>query len=294
MKNKTKTLKILAFIMASWLYTACTEVPPRINYEPEIPLLRDTTYTVNPVPDAENRNAVIEDITGIRCVNCPDAATTAKNIKDGNDDGRVVIVAIHPKSLGFFTAPLDGDSFNTQEGEDIVQNLIGVPRGLPSGPVNRIKFDGESEVTLPPAKWSGYANDVLGQKSKVNLEADLTPVKETRSAIINIKATFLQNDPTPVNLTVMLLEDNIIGHQYTIDGKVDDYVHEHIFRKTITPFSGIQLAESVTAGTVIEKGFSFEVSEDFEFDNCSVVVMVNKVDDENKEVLQAKEIKFKK
>jgi hypothetical protein len=88
--------------------------PPRINYDPEIPLLKDTVYIVNPVPPAQDRNAVIEDITGIRCVNCPDAAETAKGIKDGKDEGRVVLVAIHPISLGFFTAPLEGDSFNTQ------------------------------------------------------------------------------------------------------------------------------------------------------------------------------------
>jgi hypothetical protein len=293
MKTRMRIAKLLVLVLTSLIYVGCTEVPPRINYDPEIPLLKDTVYTVNPVPPAQDRNAVIEDITGIRCVNCPDAAETAKGIKDGKDEGRVVLVAIHPISLGFFTAPLEGDSFNTQEGEDIVQNLIGVPRGLPSGPVNRIKFDGENEVTLPPAKWSGYVSDVLSQKASVNLDVELTPLKETRSAVINIKSTFLQQDETQVNLTVMLLEDKIIGHQYTIDGKVDDYLHEHIFRETITPYSGIRLAESVTPGTVIEKGFSFEVPEGFEFDNCSVVVMINKVDDENKEVLQVKELKLK-
>ena len=61
------------------MFSACEEVPPAIDFsEPVVPS-KDSTYTVSTEPPAQHKAVLIEDITGVRCINCPDAALKAKD-----------------------------------------------------------------------------------------------------------------------------------------------------------------------------------------------------------------------
>ena len=88
-----KKFRILISAFVLLTIVACEEVPPLINYE-ESKSLKDTTYLINTVPAAELKNVLLEDVSGVKCVNCPDAAVIAKSIMDAFP-GRVFTSVLH-------------------------------------------------------------------------------------------------------------------------------------------------------------------------------------------------------
>ena len=59
------------------LFVSCEEEPPYIKFT-EKPLL-DTVY-MSPAPNAQAKKALVIDVTGVRCNNCPRAAKVAKDL----------------------------------------------------------------------------------------------------------------------------------------------------------------------------------------------------------------------
>ena len=83
----------------------CTEVPPFIDFSEPILLAKDTTYITTDIPQNVLKNVLIEDISGVKCNNCPKAADIAHDIQGKNDLGRVVVMTLHSNKYGAFTAP---------------------------------------------------------------------------------------------------------------------------------------------------------------------------------------------
>src|SRR6478735_751917 len=73
---------------------ACKEEPPYINYEPEY-ITFETTYVDVNVPVPQPREVLIEDISGVKCVNCPDAAEVVRDLKE-QYPGRVNSITNYP------------------------------------------------------------------------------------------------------------------------------------------------------------------------------------------------------
>jgi Outer membrane protein Omp28 len=280
---------VLGLTLFLILSNGCKEVPPFINYEPEILLANDTTYLLTSAPVAEDKNLLIEDISGVRCINCPAAAEMAHMIKTNNPEGRVVVLTLHTNKYGIYTRPIT-DTFNTIEATLILDNLIGLPLGLPAGALDRKIFDGKTDAVLaPPSLWESYANQQLALKTKANLEFELIVNKESRSVIANIKATFLEDFADGAYLSVFLSESFINSDQLTPDGYDEEFEHNFILRKGITPYNGILLASEIEANRVFEKGFEFEVPDNLKFDNCNVVVLINKFKVGENDVIQSME-----
>src|SRR5687768_5815753 len=106
----------------------CEEESKGVRFtDPEKPLL-DTTYVISSVPSAQDKNVALFDVTGVRCNNCPEAASLARKIADTLHPGRVVVVALYPKSLPSLTSPWDGfDTMANADGEALTSNLGAIP-----------------------------------------------------------------------------------------------------------------------------------------------------------------------
>lgn len=289
-----KILKGLSgLITAMVLFAACEEIPPFINYEEDQFTGTDTTYVLDIVPAKQDKNVLIEDISGVRCPNCPEANALAQSILDANP-GRVAVMTIHPTSLKNLTNPIS-DTFNTDDGELIFQTLIGgSPQGgLPIGAVNRKLFlPDETSVGISDKKWQKYTLDELTLDAEVNL---VTSVVSLNGRTITIKsvATFTDTTTTPVYMTVAILESHMISPQETTTGRVEEYEHNHVLRDVITPYGGVKLADGVAeAGRVFERIMTFDISDKYVMDNCHILVFINKIDANNKEVLQVVEVKL--
>ena len=152
-------MKKIVFLSAivALLLSGCEETPPQIDFSIPVIPLKDSTY-IDPVPAPQHKAVLIEDITGVRCINCPDAALKAKDIIAQKSSDSVVVMAIYPTDvLDNFTHPYDGvPQLSTGIARQIVEAL-GTPQGLPNGYVDRITPSGAGRA-INYAEWINYVN----------------------------------------------------------------------------------------------------------------------------------------
>lgn len=271
-------MKQSSFLIFIILLFGCTEVPPFIDYSQPILLATDTTYITSDIPQNVKKNVLIEDISGVRCNNCPKAAEIAHDIQDKYPN-RIVVLTLHSNNYAAFTAPYpeSKDTFNTDEATQIVSNLIGEPTGLPAGAIDRKVFAGKtSKINQQYESWESQVIEQMAIIPKADLQLEI--IKQSgREIIANVKATFLEEDPSPTFMSVFIIESHIKSKQKMPDNTYDkDYLHNSILRKGITNFSGLKLADNVEVGRVFEKGFVFELPEKYDIEYCSMVVLINK------------------
>ena len=202
--------------------------------------------------EKQNRNVLIEEFTGRDCGYCPDGHRIANDIVNSNP-GRVWAVNIH--SGGY--AATDYPNFITEDG-DIIRTTIH-NGGYPSGAVNR-----STTGSLSRGEWSTKTTQQLSQSAECNIAGQVVINSETRLAMITVEVYYTGNSLTDKNyLTVMMLQDNIVGSQsgsYYNPSQVvsGGYNHMHVLRDVITPTWGDEIAPT-TAGTLITKVYSYEI-----------------------------------
>ena len=202
--------------------------------------------------EKQNRNVLIEEFTGRNCGYCPDGHLIANSIVNSNP-GRVWAVNIH--SGGY--APTSYPNFITEDG-DIIRSTIH-NGGYPSGAVNR-----STENTLSRGEWSSHTTTQMSQTAECNVAGQVVINSETRVATIEVEVYYTGNSNNDKNyLTVMMLQDNIVGSQsgssYNPSQVVSGgYNHMHILRDVITPTWGEEIAPT-TYGTFIRKIYSYEI-----------------------------------
>jgi len=242
-------MRLLLFILLfGFLFASCDHV--KNPYPPEVNLELDTTlypglwsdYENNEWPSFSentntNRNVLIEDFTGHKCVFCPAAADLAHALHEA-DPSRVYIASIHagPDGIGDFQSvsppdyPLD---FTNPEGVEIGlyfgENDGGFP-GNPRGTVNRFN---NGTIFQSPTQWTSMVNDQLNSNNlKINIQSELNYYEETKGAFLHVEL-----DPVDANvsenlgITVYLLEDSLVGDQKMSDNSHNsNYIHRDVHR----------------------------------------------------------------
>ena len=269
--------------------SACMEVGPPVNLGTDNTSNRSDTTYVDAAADApQQRMALLEEFTGVRCVNCPRAHTTILNLQAANP-GRIVPVGVH---TGLFANPYTGRSdFRIPEGPSI-ENLLGGAQGYPSGAINRTKFSAENQIVISDQKWSNYIGNELQGTPEVNLS--LTKVLDLANgkAQIQAKVKLNQAQSEAIHLTVYVVEDNIVDFQLTPTGVDSSYAHKHVLRKCITPYNGVNLvAPTLVANRVFEYNYEIALNPAWNRANTSVVAFVHRIGTD-KRVLQAGVVKL--
>ncbi len=245
-------------------------------------LTLDTTYVDPVIPTAQDRVVLLEDFTGVQCVNCPTAHSLAKSLSDSHP-GQVVSVSEHNYFEGAF--PNSDEDFRTDEAFAI-DALIGPTTIWPIGTVNRVQFAAEPAVLLITSKWTGYVEEQLTEPPIVNvsLETNLDPVRRTLSIIV--QAHFLETVSEATRISVMVLESGIVDPQQTNTGKQDDYVHNEVLRKMPTPATGELITNTTEVGRVIRKGYRVDLPSQWNLNELDVVAFIHLGEPDNKSVLQ--------
>lgn len=292
-----KKIVVIILIAASW--SACKEsIPPIVFGDSETLTLKDTCYqlTESEIPEAQYRGVLIEDITGVRCVNCPNAALTAASIKESATTNPVVILGLYPTGFRSFTFPYpDYEDLRTEIAQNVAANIFQFG-SLPAGGVNRKIFDGETKRDIPFSTWANRTNTFSGEKSIVNVEVS---IQEINDSTFNINGDFVFMEAAEAQpfVTIMLLEDNIKHPQDGLDGLDKEYKHKHVVRAAYTPYNGTPLLtcdiSETSRGLRVEKGWQITVPEGVVVDESSIALFLNYNDNENKEVIQCTEVKLK-
>jgi len=293
------------FLLAAVIYVVvgCQESLPPVNMELVKGLVYDTTMRVplSQLPSADNRVLLIEDVTGVRCTGCPNAAQIAADIKDNSTAGGVVIVGVYPttpKSLTTYISPYE-DLFyqarlTSELSQLIAQNIYMVGGTLPGGGLNRKILDGKINVDYNT--WLNHANSLKYLKAIVNLETNLSFINDS-TAKLRSRALFVGDAESVPYVTIFLIEDNIKYPQYFVDSTSYSYKHKHVLREAYTPYNGLPLLTnsftSAERGVAIDQEWNLVIPKHVVQENASIVIMINYNDGANQEVIQCREIKLK-
>ena len=244
-----------------------------------------------PLVEADTANfdglivVLLEDYTGVKCNNCPEAGALALQLQEQNE-GHLVVLGVHPRTA--LQNPAGGfPDFRTDDGN--IWNSEFQITGYPSGLVNRTGVLGQAE-------WTAAVNNAIGGAAPVRLIIKTEYDDASRELKLSIHSKFLQNVASDdVRLTVCMMEDNIIGKQITPDGVDENYTHRHVFRGTADrqTWGSVLDAQAsiIEAGRNFITNMKFNVSEDYNADEFYIVAFIS--DNNTKQVLMTAEKKIK-
>lgn len=209
----------------------------------------------------QNKNAVLEELTGINCTYCPDGHKRANALAAANP-GRVILVNVHAGGYANTTPDL-----RTTDG-----NLLDPffdPEGYPAGTVQRTPYNGEAFLATSRGNWATQVNQTLGEVSPVNVAMNATLDASTRELTVNVEIFYTAPFASGVNhyLNVGILQNNIEGPQVgsqlnpTAILPNGNYNHLHVFRGYIN--AGGTWGEAIDASQtgVITKTITYTLPE---------------------------------
>jgi hypothetical protein len=232
------------------------------------------------------KRVVLEDYTGHKCVNCPDASIIAHSL-EATYEGKLVVLAVH---AGYQALPGTGEytaDFRTPAGE--AWNVdFGINSINPQGMVDRKEFDGTR--VLSKDVWG---NDVaLAVNEDPQVLMIMTNAYDTNSRKVKsvIYSNFRSALSGAYHLTVCITEDSLIGGQKNNNPAVGttpdihNYVFMDVMRGTVNGNYGEILTTAADPYLTYMGKFSIGIDPAWTAKNCWIVAFVSKAD--TREILQ--------
>lgn len=263
-----------------------------------------TTSGGEDTTEVKVRKVLLEDYTGHKCGNCPEAALTAQTIKATYGD-RLVVMSVH---AGFwaqtFAAPFNYD-FKTTTGTDY-DNFFAVGlAGNPNGMVNRIDYLANTHIKAH-GTWGGIVEPLMAETPDAYIKITNSYNTSTRVLNTSVSSEFLNFMSGTYKLVVLLAEDSIVKAQVDYSKplgqqNVLNYAHRHVLRSAISSSSwgDVIATGSAAAGDTSVNVFQYTLPATFpntngivpDADHCYVVAFI--YDAATYEVIQVEEKKIK-
>lgn len=220
----------------------------------------DRFIEVEPVEVA--KRVLIEDFTGQRCVNCPNASEMIESLQEQYGAENVIAVGIHS---GPFSKTVTKQPFRlwTETG-DYYFNSWGID-AQPTGVIDR------KTVSSTYQSWGTIVRDALQASAPLTLDATTSYDEATRTVTINVNAKGVLD--VTGKLQLWLTEDNITNIQYMPDRSVNtQYVHNHVFRTAVNGQDGEDFSIAWDEEKTVTS--TYVLDEDWKAENMSVVAFV--------------------
>lgn len=223
-------------------------------------------------PTEAQRTVLVEDFTGQRCVNCPNATSVLHEIVETYGQENVIPVAIHCGPFGLTNA----QGLVTEAGKSYWDTFFSDTQGQPVAKINRgNKVDDYNT-------WAVCVSKELSRPTDVTITLTTDYNEETRELIVNTQV--LGKAGSEQKLQLWLVEDSIVAIQALPTGGIErQYVHNHVLRDVLNGDWGesIALGENVTTIS-----HNYILDEKFNADNCQIVAFTY----DNTGVSQAKKV----
>lgn len=214
-------------------------------------------------PQAGKQKVLVEEISGVRCPNCPDGSRLLEALNE-DFDSSLIVVTYH---AGSFSIPYPESKYDFKTGQTVaLMEKLGRPLGYPAAAVQRIPVSGGDTFQRYPNTWTTTISEVLGREPVVDLELDVEVDGSTIK--VQISALFLEHVSGPVYMTAYLTEDGLVDPQADTrsgDEFVPDFVHDHVLREVLTPVEGRWWSDG------FQSLDSHRDSLQFSFDNLPIV-----------------------
>lgn len=247
-----------------------------------------------------NRKVLVEDYTGHKCGNCPEAADTLEYLTK-EYPGQVVALAIH---AGFFanvnaTYPTDfRNPVSTAYDNTFGVSLAGNPNGL----INRAGFRTGNHIKAYTT-WEGEVVQMLSKPAKFEIKIRNTFFSSTNNLTTNVTVKSLATNTGIYKLVVLLSEDSIVAEQLdyriqTGSQVIPNYEFKHVLRDAINSTWGdpIFTVGTVVNDSVVKKYTNYNINTAYKPAKCHVIAYVYDADPNSPtyyEVLQVEEAHVK-
>jgi hypothetical protein len=247
---------------------------------------------VSSVPASQPRRVLLEDLTGVKCPNCPDAQKVAEDIVAAHPD-LISLVSEHVTKLAI-PLPTSKYDFRTPDANNILSTFGKDPSALPAGVINRNKYlaGGDSTFYTTYQSWAGRIEDELKNTTPVNVEINKLNYNGSTGILSGIISNNYKSDfAYPTRITLMLTESGMvdiqdISHSPGVDTA---YVFKHALRKVLQPWQGLQLAAKAEKGQVYTVKFATQLAKEWVPQNMDVVTFVHRMDAGQLRILQVQE-----
>ena len=181
------------------------------------------------------RNVLIEDFTGQRCIYCPAATEAITQLQSRYGGDKLIAVAIHAGPLSFKT--MSGFTGLRTDVGDAYYKHWAVPN-VPKAIINR------RGGVLSKDAWAGRVYEEIARTTTVGIELKCQYAADTRCVEIETDLKTLTDD-VQGRLQLWLVEDGIVAPQLFPGNRLDrEYVHNHVFRAAINGEWGTELTLS--------------------------------------------------
>lgn len=212
-----------------------------------------------------NRAVLIEDFTGQRCLNCPDATDEIETLKEQYGDTAIIAVGIH-------SGPLSFEGSKTQVG---LKTATGQEYydywkvdHQPMGVINR------NGGALDYQAWNAKVYQELQKPATLSIKLDNAYDESTRQLTIDTRLQSVNGaGEITGKLQLWLIEDDIVAIQKMPDNSTNkDYHHQHVFRAAVNGTWGEDVR--ATEEDALDKTASYTIPAGWNPDNVSVVAFV--------------------
>lgn len=246
-------------------------------------------YIETPKPVFDNpRTLLIMEFTGNLCSNCPTGAQTIELISEANPD-QVITVGLHPKNTSY-TRPMINTNTTPNSIQDFTSAIATAmmeyysPAGFPAAVFNGSKESLNGSILA----WQTAAKNALETASVMSISASCGFDTESRILTVDYNIDFTNNLTDDINVSVWVMENDILGSQILPDGSTDyHYVHNHVLRTSLTGDWGTEIVGNnfYVEQKIMGSASSDAFNENWKPENCQAVVFVTRRS--NHEVLQA-------
>jgi hypothetical protein len=234
------------------------------------------------------RKILLEDYTGHKCPNCPEAAEEAHNLKLLYGD-QLVILTIH---AGYYSTP-DATGNFTYDFRTAVGGQVHDYYGFqfyPTGLVNRKEYNGN--LIMIKAQWGNAVNALIDLPKQVDIDIVRNYNPTSRELTVTTGTEFLEALDGTYYICVFITESLIIKPQQSETGVIQDYEHNHVLRTSMNGTWGDLTGGEGTGetGKVFSNQYSITLDDEWVSENCGIIVFVYDNDSPTREVLQVEEM----
>lgn len=213
-------------------------------------------------PVEAQRVVLLEEFTGQKCVNCPDAHRVIESLEEKYGEN-LVVVSIHGGGDAFSYSE-DKVSFGLRnEQGQAYCDAYGIA-ALPAGVVNR------ASGVQTYDKWETSIRAELARPSNIEIEVASEVNADATAADITVTVTPFAN--VTARLQVWAIESGIVARQTSTEGTIKDYVHNNVFRAAVNGPSGEPVILVIREPVTLE--YKLPIKEKWEPSNMDIAAFV--------------------
>lgn len=211
---------------------------------------------IGPIEFESQKNILIEDFTGQKCINCPNAANVIHTMQEMYGKSHVIAVGIHGGGMSV-DAPL---GLATEEGHAYVSHWE--VDGFPSALIDRV-----GGLNNAPDTWSASVITRLQLTTPIKLSVENNYDDASRK--LGIHTIVESKEDFNGKLQLWIIEDHIIGPQIFPGNEMNpEYEHNHVYRASINGLWGEEMY--LTSGTQ-SVDYSITLDKEWVSENVSIV-----------------------